>query len=124
MVNEGINLLVVSPNEARAFTPVVERVMRRGIPVIVVDRKTLSDKYTAFIGADNRSIGKDMAACVVQELKGHGTVVELTANMAGTAARERHAGLTHMLAQAPGIKVLASVEVGWEGHVCHSRLTV
>lgn len=115
LVNEGINLLVVSPNEARAFTPVVERVMRRGIPVIVVDRKTLSDKYTAFIGADNRSIGKDMAACVVQELKGHGTVVELTANMAGTAARERHAGLTQMLAQAPGIKVLASVEVGWEG---------
>lgn len=115
LVNEGINLLVVSPNEARAFTPVVERVMRRGIPVIVVDRKTLSDKYTAFIGADNRSIGKDMAACVVQELKGHGTVVELTGRMAGTAARERHDGLTHMLAQAPGIKVLASVEVGWEG---------
>ena len=115
LVNEGVNLLVVSPNEARALTPVVERVMSRGIPVIVVDRKTLSDKYTAFIGADNRSIGKDMAACVVQELKGRGTVVELTGHLAGTAARERHAGLTEVLAQAPGVRVLASVEVGWEG---------
>ena len=57
-INEGVDLLVVAPNEAAPITPVVEEAYNRGIPVIVVDRKILSDKYTAYVGADNYEIGK------------------------------------------------------------------
>jgi len=53
LIAEGVDLLIVAPNEATPITPVVEEAYNQGIPVIVVDRKILSDKYTAYVGADN-----------------------------------------------------------------------
>lgn len=57
-IDKKVDLLIVAPNEAAAITPVVEKAYRQGIPVVVIDRKILSDKYTAFVGADNYEIGK------------------------------------------------------------------
>ena len=57
-IDKKVDLLVIAPNEAAIITPVVEKAFRQGIPVIIVDRKILSDQYTAYIGADNYAIGK------------------------------------------------------------------
>lgn len=115
LIHSGINLLIVSPNEGRALTPAVERAMRHNIPVVVIDRKIVSNNYTAYVGADNRNLGNDIAAFVIQALKGNGYVAELTGQMNSSAASERHQGFREALQKAPGIKVVAQVEVGWEG---------
>lgn len=115
LVREGVDLLVVSPNEARALTPIIDSVMHLGIPVILTDRKVVGDHYTAYIGADNRGIGRDIGAFVVKELRGRGTLLELTGGFGGTAASERHEGMQEVLGKVPGVKTLAQVEVGWEG---------
>ena len=70
LLNEGIDLLVVCPNEGRALSPAVEKAMAKGIPVIVADRKTSTQHYTAYIGANNRAIGKDIGAFVIHTLQG------------------------------------------------------
>src|SRR6185295_6783724 len=57
-LRQKIDLLIISPNEARPLTPIVRRVFEQGIPVIVLDRAIEGDTYTTFIGADNRQIGK------------------------------------------------------------------
>lgn len=49
-IREGVDLLIVSPNEADAITPVIEKAYDKGIPVVLVDRKIHSDKYTAYVG--------------------------------------------------------------------------
>jgi len=46
MVDQGIDLLIISPNEAQPLTTVVEQTYNKGIPVIVIDRKTSSGLYT------------------------------------------------------------------------------
>lgn len=56
-IKERVDLLVVSPNEAEAITPVIEKAFDSGIPVVLVDRKINSDKYTAYVGADNLELG-------------------------------------------------------------------
>lgn len=122
LVASGIDLLVVSPNEARALTSTVESVMRRGIPVIVADRKTTSSHYTAFVGADNQAIGADVGAYVAQELKGRGTVIEFTGTMQSSAAQERHAGFRQALSRTPNVKVIAQVQLGWEGVCAPAKL--
>src|SRR3954451_7261576 len=53
LLNEHIDLLLISPNEAKPLTSVVEDAFNNGIPVIVIDRTIASQLYTAFIGADN-----------------------------------------------------------------------
>ena len=57
-IDQGVDLLIVAPNEAEAITPAVERAFQKNIPVIIIDRKIASDYYTAYVGADNYEIGK------------------------------------------------------------------
>src|SRR5918993_5493862 len=57
-LQQGIDLLIISPNEAAPLTDVVAKAYDRGIPVIVLDRKVNGGKYTMHIGADNVEIGK------------------------------------------------------------------
>lgn len=56
-IEDGVDVLVVSPNEAEAIMPVIEKAYDRGIPVVLVDRKINSDKYTSFVGSDNVELG-------------------------------------------------------------------
>ena len=53
-VSAKVDLLIVSPKEAQPLTEPVARALDAGIPVIVLDRRLLGDKYTCFIGADNK----------------------------------------------------------------------
>lgn len=65
----GVDLLMISPNEAKPLTGIVEKAYDKGIPVIVIDRKILSDKYTCFIGANNELIGKEAGKYAAKLLK-------------------------------------------------------
>ena len=56
-IDEGVDLLIVSPNQVHAISPVIDKAYDKGIPVILFDRKTDSQKYTAFMGADNLEMG-------------------------------------------------------------------
>ena len=71
-LRQKIDLLIISPNEAKPLTPIVRRVYEQGIPVIVLDRAIEGDTYTVFIGADNREIGKAAGEYIVGVLKGKG----------------------------------------------------
>lgn len=77
LIEMNVDLLIISPNEAAPLTPIVEEAYGRGIPVILVDRKILSDRYTAFIGADNYEIGREVGTYVANLLGGKGNIVEL-----------------------------------------------
>lgn len=112
-IKEGVDLLVVAPNEARSITPVVEEAYGKGIPVILVDRKISSDRYTAYIGADNRAIGREVAAYIGNLLQGSGVVVEITGLAGSTPAIERHEGFLEGIADYPGIRLLATGEGAW-----------
>jgi ribose transport system substrate-binding protein len=57
LVAQKVDLIVISPREAAALTKPVAQAMDAGIPVIVLDRAVLGDRFTCFIGADNRQIG-------------------------------------------------------------------
>jgi signal transduction histidine kinase/DNA-binding response OmpR family regulator len=112
LVSQGIDLLIVSPNEADPITPVVEEVFKMGIPVIVVDRKISSSFYTAYIGADNHEIGKLAGSYVSELLRGKGTIMELWGLRGSTPAAERHKGF--MQALSPGVHVVAEFDGAWE----------
>ena len=112
-IDRKVDLLIVAPNEAVAITPVVEKAYRQGIPVVVVDRKILTDRYTAFIGADNYEIGKDVGRYIVSRLGGKGKVLEITGLEGSTPAMERHKGLAEVLAQESGVEVTGKVDGGW-----------
>lgn len=112
-IHRKVNLIIVAPNEAGAIAPVLEEAYEAGIPVVLVDRKIHSDKYTAYVGADNYEIGKKVGEYIVNALNGEGQVVEITGLKASTPAVERHRGMMEALKVAPGIHIVASADAGW-----------
>lgn len=121
-IDKKVDLLIVAPNEAAAITPVVEKAYRQGIPVVVIDRKILSDKYTAFVGADNYEIGKDVGQYILNRLHGKGKVLEITGLEGSTPAMERHKGLTDVLKEESGIEITASVDGAWLQSVAGEKM--
>ncbi len=115
LVKEGVDLLIVSPSEEVALTPAVEAAYRKGIPVILVDRRIRSDAYTAFVGADNRAIAHDAGMLIANRMKGKGTVAEFAGTLESTAGQQRHEGFTKAMADYPGINVLPPIRAGWDG---------
>lgn len=113
-IDEGVDLLIVSPNQLSAISKSVERAYDKGIPVILYDRKTNSDKYTAFIGSDNYTIGKSMGTFIAQQLHGKGRIVEISGLEGSSPALERHRGFMDAIKPYPGLQVVASEEGNWK----------
>ena len=103
LVNSGIDLLVVAPNEAGPISDAIEKVKAKGIPVICFDRKVENDNYTAFIGGDNVEAGKAIgvnAIDIAHGLQVDGRkpfILEITAALSNTPALERHQGFAKVM---------------------------
>ncbi|HXK59460.1 MAG TPA: substrate-binding domain-containing protein [Acidobacteriota bacterium] len=108
----GVDLLIVSPKEAAPLTPPVAEAFRKGIPVIVLDRRILGDQYTCFIGADNRKIGRAAGRWIVERLNGKGKVVELKGLMTSTPGQDRHAGFREAI-EGTDIEIIFEADMKW-----------
>lgn len=111
-VSQKVDLLLISPKEAQPLTEPVAAAMDAGIPVIVLDRRLLGDKYTCFIGADNKKIGKAAGQWIVKALGGKGNVVELMGLQTSTPGQDRHTGFLEGIAGSD-IKVIFSADMKW-----------
>ncbi|MCB1823219.1 MAG: extracellular solute-binding protein [Candidatus Competibacteraceae bacterium] len=105
-----VDVILISPKVAEALTPVVSKAFDTGIPVIVLDRDVLNDRYTQFIGGDNHEIGRAAGRYAVKLLGGpgqaRGKVVEIWGGMASTPAQDRHKGFYEIVSQEPGIQIV------------------
>lgn len=112
LVQAKVDVLIISPKEAQPLTDPVGKVFDAGIPVIVLDRAVLGDKYTTFIGADNKKIGKAAGEWVKQVLGGKGKVVELKGLMTSTPGQDRNAGFREAL-QGSEIEIAFEADMKW-----------
>ena len=114
-IEQGIDLLIISPKEAAPLTQPVAEAYERGIPVIVLDREVQGDAYTSFIGADNVLIGREAGRWIRERLMGRGRVVELKGLMTSTPGQDRNRGFIEGLDAEghDGLEVVFSGEMEW-----------
>lgn len=112
-IKEGVNLLIVSPNQIHTISSVIDKAYDAGIPVILFDRKTDSRKYTAFIGADNYEAGHEIGYFIGQQLEGKGNIAEICGLQASSPAIERNRGFMDALKNYPNVKVVARGYGDW-----------
>ena len=112
-ISAGVNLIIISPKEAAPLTPVVAAAYEKGIPIIVLERRVLGDKYTCFIGPNNKKIGKAAGKWIVQKLGGKGKVVELKGLMTTTPGQDRHSGFREGIKDSNGIDVIFEADMKW-----------
>lgn len=116
-IDQKVDILIVSPHDTNALTDVISKAYDAGIPVLLFDRIINCDKYTAFVGGDNESVGRIMAAYVATRLtnKKDAKVIEITGDMQTSPAMLRHEGFMKGISEASNIEVVASVDGLWLG---------
>ena len=114
-VEQGVDLIIISPKEAAPLTGPVAAAYRQGIPVIVLDRAVQGDEYTVFIGADNVRIGREAGTWLREALGGTGKIVELEGLMTSTPGQDRHRGFLEGLdpEDDPGLEIVFTGEMQW-----------
>lgn len=112
-IQQGVNLIIVSPKESTPLTAPVAEAYDKGIPVIVLDRRVNGDKYTIFIGGDNVQIGREAGKFMAKLLGGKGSIVELQGNVNSSPAQDRHNGFMEGI-KGSGIKVIFCADCDWK----------
>lgn len=112
-VREGADLIIVAPNEADTVSAAVERAEAAGIPVLVVDRKVRTARFTAYVGGDNLKMGRDAARYFVATHPQGGTVWQVTGLVGSTPAADRARGFTDEIARFPQFRLLPPADGGW-----------
>lgn len=110
---QGVDLLIVAPNEAAPLTPVVKRAHDAGIKVICLERDLLEPVYDMFVGADNVAIGEMAGEFVKNYIETQGiaepVVVEMKGLLGTKPQEERHQGARKHIDTVAGVRVIEEV---------------
>jgi ribose transport system substrate-binding protein len=105
LVARGVDLLIVSPRDGRVMAPAVASIHGRGVPVVLVTRMVTGEGYTAFVGGDDRGIGREAARFLARRLGGAGRVLVLQGVPSATTAQERTRGFLEGIRDIPGLSI-------------------
>lgn len=107
LVDRGIDLLMISPRDGRAMSPVIAQVHARGIPVVLLTRRVTGEAYTTFVSASDMKIASQAADYMAGALNGQGRILVLQGVPTATTAIARTDGFMSAIANHPGIEVVA-----------------
>lgn len=109
LIKMEIDLLIVSPHEIKPLSPILEKIYNSNTPVVLIDRRINSEKYTAFIGASNYEVGQNAGRYTVALLKGKGKVIEVTGLNTASPFIDRDKGFTEVISKNKGINLIAKI---------------
>jgi ribose transport system substrate-binding protein len=88
--DDRVAAIIIRPVEAQALTAPVAKAFAAGIPVVVMDRALIGDKYTCLIAPDYKQIGVEAGRWLNKRLQGKGTIVELRGPVDSLADEQVH----------------------------------
>lgn len=109
-IDEGVDVLLVSPNESAPLTPVLEKAYVAGIHVVLIDRKIESNRYTAYIGANNYEIGKAAGQYLAAKFPQGARVLAIEIQESISPGNERAAGFREGIKDVPDLRIVKAVE--------------
>jgi signal transduction histidine kinase/AraC-like DNA-binding protein/ABC-type xylose transport system substrate-binding protein len=113
LLRQHVDLLIISPNQSGPLTDLAEAAYSQGTPVVILDRRTTSRLYTAYVGGNNLEVGRTAGHYAAQLLHQKGRVVEVLGTPGSSPAAERHLGFTQALAAYPQLRLVAQVQGDW-----------
>ena len=115
LIADSVDVLIVSPIQSKPITAVVKKAINAGIPVLMVDRKTEGQQYTAYVGADNIEIGRNAAKEIIaSNHKDSIRIIEIKGLAGSSPAEERTMGFLQVLNQFKNAQIVTTIEGNWE----------
>ncbi|MBA7561012.1 hypothetical protein ES708_02646 [subsurface metagenome] len=102
----GIDILIMNPNDADAMIPIVEKANNMGIPVVCLDRATNGGEVISTVGLDNWQIGEEAAELLVEKLDGKGKVLHIQGVLGASVVYERGESFRKVLGDYPDMIIV------------------
>ncbi|PKQ45389.1 substrate-binding domain-containing protein [Confluentibacter flavum] len=115
-LNEGMDLLIISPNIVNSIKPSINKAYSLGIPIILIDRKVIGVKYTSYVGGDNYKIGYDAGNYASLLLNGKGNIIEIKGVKGSSPTIERSKGFRDAISICPDINIVLSEFGNWQSN--------
>lgn len=112
-VAQKVDAIILNPCEVEASSPAVDRAIDAGIPVVNVNSETRSAP-SAFVGSRDEESGRIAMGFIAKRLGGRGNVVMMHGFMGQAAQIKRDAGAREILANYPGMRLLAEQTAEWD----------
>lgn len=106
MIDGNYQILIISPIDPKSLVPIIEKAYSKGIPIILLDRKINSEKYTSYIGADNVQVGKEAANYILSDHSGFKKIIEIRGDDDSSPTLERSEGFEQTLASQPDAAII------------------
>lgn len=113
-ISQKVDVLIISPKDV-SLTTVVGEAFDAGIPVVVLDRGLDGEKYSCFIGADNRLIGAEVGKWLKDRFAGSTepvNIVELRGLETSVPARDRSEPFREAIA-GTNLTVVYDADMEW-----------
>ena len=118
LINQGVDAISINFIDSAAFGPTMAKAAAANIPVICLHSKI--EGCAATLGFDERYTGKIVGEYAAELLKAryNGEVKGEVANLQGLLGQglntDRSGGFTDVMAQYPGVKVVAQEPTSWD----------
>ena len=114
-ISRGVDMILMSPNDASACGVVLQEAVEAGIPMIIVNCK-MDDMTDAlcYVGCDDLTAGELLMEYAADMLEGKGTIGILRGPDGLDAAIKRTTGIDNVLAEYPDIEVYSSQTANWK----------
>ena len=122
LIREKVDLLIISPNQSGPLTALAEAAYNQGIPVVILDRRTTSQLYTAYVGGNNQEVGRTAGHYAAQLLRQRGRILEILGAPGSSPAADRHLGFAEALAAYPQLQLVARLDGDWRPDLVRQRL--
>lgn len=113
MIADGVDAIILNPQDAKACAIAVDKAAAAGIPVIGVNTRVESNKLTSYIGSKDVYAGELEMKAIADKIGGKGNIVILDGPLGQSAQLERSQGIQNILQKYPDIKVIAEKTANW-----------
>ncbi|SFC44256.1 ribose transport system substrate-binding protein [Marinospirillum celere] len=104
----GVDLIITSPRDQELLTPVIERVYKQGIPIVLLTRSINGEGYTSYVTLDNYAIAQAAARYLVEKLEGEGHILMLEGVSGASTTLARTQGFMDIIDNHPAISVTSA----------------
>lgn len=112
-VNAGVDAIIIVPVQADSLGPQVAAAKAAGIPIIAVNTSLTGVEVDASVQPDDVAAGEQEATQMVDAIGTTGNVVVLQGPLGSSPQLDRGEGIDNVLAENPGITVLAQDTANW-----------
>ncbi len=104
--------IIVQGMNEEAFTPVINKAVERGIPVLTIDSDAPLSKRMSYVGSDNYQAGVMVGEHIAKVLRGQGQIGIILGNFHATNQQQRLKGIQDVLKRFPQIQIVNVYDSG------------